>query len=169
MVSLITVAPRTERKTIQDLLTRIWQEVFSAKGIGPDDDFFELGGGPVEALLVCDRVEKASGCEMTPATFLEAPTIETWTSLLLDALLPNHHPEFPLPLSLARPPLFCLHAMSASALACVDLARSLARKHRVISVFPRGSERDVSDLTASWPQAWPPRNPRRQNTKLMLT
>ena len=56
-------------------LCAIWQEVLKIPKIGIDDDFFELGGASLQALMVFARIEARLGCSLSPATLVQAPTI----------------------------------------------------------------------------------------------
>ena len=65
-------APSDDRE--HELLA-IWQEVLKIPKIGIDDDFFELGGTSLQALMVFARIEARLGCSLSPTTIVQAPTI----------------------------------------------------------------------------------------------
>jgi amino acid adenylation domain-containing protein len=56
-------------------LLEIWQEVLKIPKIGIDDDFFELGGTSLQALMVFARIEALMGSSLSPTTIVQAPTI----------------------------------------------------------------------------------------------
>jgi amino acid adenylation domain-containing protein len=56
-------------------LLSIWKEVLKLPKIGIDDDFFELGGTSLQALMVFARIEARLGCSLSPTTIIQAPTI----------------------------------------------------------------------------------------------
>ena len=56
-------------------LCAIWQEVLKIPKIGIDDDFFELGGTSLQALMVFARIEARLGHSLSPTTIVQAPTI----------------------------------------------------------------------------------------------
>jgi amino acid adenylation domain-containing protein len=56
-------------------LCAIWQDVLKIPKIGIDDDFFELGGTSLQALMVFARIESRLGCSLSPTTIVRAPTI----------------------------------------------------------------------------------------------
>ena len=65
-------APSDDRE--RELLA-IWQEVLKLPKIGIDDDFFELGGTSLQALMVFAEIEARLGCSLSPTTIVQAPTI----------------------------------------------------------------------------------------------
>ena len=56
-------------------LLKIWQEVLKVPNIGVDDDFFELGGTSLQALMVFSEIEARLGHSLSPTTIVQAPTI----------------------------------------------------------------------------------------------
>ena len=56
-------------------LCAIWQEVLKLPKIGIDDDFFELGGTSLQALMMFAQIEARLGYSLSPTTILQAPTI----------------------------------------------------------------------------------------------
>src|SRR5262249_48392792 len=65
-------APSDDRE--RELLA-IWQEVLKLPTIGIDDDFFELGGTSLQALMVFARIETRLGCSLSPTTIVRAPPV----------------------------------------------------------------------------------------------
>ena len=65
-------APSDDR---EHALLTIWQEVLKIPKIGIDDDFFELGGTSLQALMVFAEIETRLGCSLSPTTIVQAPTI----------------------------------------------------------------------------------------------
>src|SRR5262249_53372531 len=64
--------PTDERE--RELCT-IWKEVLKLPKIGIDDDFFELGGTSMQALMVFTKIEARLGHNLSPSTIMQAPTI----------------------------------------------------------------------------------------------
>src|SRR6202035_5728626 len=65
-------APTDDR---QQALLEIWREVLEIPNIGIDDDFFELGGDSLQVLMVFAEIEARLGCNLSPTTIVQAPTI----------------------------------------------------------------------------------------------
>ncbi|MGW0917278.1 AMP-binding protein, partial [Streptomyces sp. NPDC002784] len=56
-----TEAPRSRTGDTEERLARIWCELLGVDRVGPDDDFFELGGDSLLALQVFDRLARHGG------------------------------------------------------------------------------------------------------------
>ena len=69
------MAFRTPSDNCERELLAIWQEVLKRPMIGVDDDFFELGGTSLQALMVFARIESRLGCSLSPTTIVQAPTV----------------------------------------------------------------------------------------------
>ncbi len=64
--------PATNR---QDLLCEIFAEVLRVPRVGIDDDFFNLGGQSVDAMLIVGRIRTSLGARMVIADLFDAPTV----------------------------------------------------------------------------------------------
>jgi amino acid adenylation domain-containing protein len=64
-------APHTE---LERWMVAMWQKVLGIDRIGVSDDFFELGGDSLSALLVVDEVRHKTGVALAATVLLEAPT-----------------------------------------------------------------------------------------------
>jgi len=103
-------APRTPQ---EEILCRLFADVLALPRVGPDDDFFELGGDSLLATLLAARVQATLGAEVSLVSVIEAGTPSGIARQLgvdraeaaLGALLPLRR-------SGARPPVFCLHPAS---------------------------------------------------------
>jgi len=71
--------PETE---VERTLARIWGEVLEVDAVGMEDDFFDLGGHSLLAIEMLSRIQSDLGVSLTPAEFLEAPTIAGLTSAI---------------------------------------------------------------------------------------
>lgn len=56
------------------LFVRLWQETLNDPELGPEDNFFIVGGHSLLALRLLGRVHKYTGVELTLAELLDAPT-----------------------------------------------------------------------------------------------
>ncbi|MFI6116714.1 amino acid adenylation domain-containing protein [Kitasatospora sp. NPDC051164] len=64
------------------LVTRLFREVLAVPEVGPDDDFFELGGDSLRALRLLSRLEAELGCELDIELLFDAATVRELTSAL---------------------------------------------------------------------------------------
>lgn len=75
-------APETSRQAI---MCQIFAEVVRMPRLGVDDDFFNLTGRSIEAMLLAGRISEATGVEITMADLFDAPTVSE-LDRLLDAM-----------------------------------------------------------------------------------
>ncbi|WP_063274864.1 non-ribosomal peptide synthetase [Amycolatopsis keratiniphila] len=63
-------------------VARIWGEVLGMTGIGPADDFFQLGGHSLSATRVSMRTQEAFGVELPLHRFFTATTVEALAAMI---------------------------------------------------------------------------------------
>ena len=75
---LPTRAPVTRREQpqgeLEELLVALFAEVLDEDAVGPDEDFFALGGDSLAAVEVLEGVRAAVGVDLPPSALVEAPT-----------------------------------------------------------------------------------------------
>jgi Phosphopantetheine attachment site/AMP-binding enzyme C-terminal domain len=81
-------APATAR---QKALCEIFAEVLRLPRLGADDDFFNLGGRSVDAMLMATRVSDLLGIRMSIADLFDAPTVGELDLRLDRAADPSFH------------------------------------------------------------------------------
>jgi acyl carrier protein len=64
-------APATPR---QEILCELFAEVLGVTRCGTDNDFFDLGGNSIEAMLLAGRISTALGIRITIADLFKAST-----------------------------------------------------------------------------------------------
>jgi len=115
------------RNAIEEVLVRIWEEVFDKRPIGIHDHFFDLGGHSLLSLQIIDRVNQA-GLWLTPAQFIQHPTIEDLARVVQTArpeanegwlTLVELQPYGP------RTPIFFIHSTPGDVLGYMNLVHSL--------------------------------------------
>lgn len=52
----------------------LWQRVLIVRQVGPDDEFFVLGGLSIDAAQLFALIERELGCTTPPATFYDDST-----------------------------------------------------------------------------------------------
>lgn len=61
--------------TIEEQVTRVWQQILGVEHVGPRDDFFTLGGESLAALQILNRVQEMFGMEISLQKFFHRPTV----------------------------------------------------------------------------------------------
>jgi acyl transferase domain-containing protein len=70
--------------SVQDRLAVLWQEVLGRAGVGPEDDFFDLGGDSLMAVALTGRIRDAFGVELSIGSLFESPTLAELATVLLE-------------------------------------------------------------------------------------
>jgi thioesterase domain-containing protein/acyl carrier protein len=116
-------APQTET---EKTLATIWEDVLSARPIGRDQDYFELGGNSLLATRLFAEIDRVFHIHLPISTLFYAKTIaefaalvekqhsgDSWSSLV--PIQPNG----------SRIPFFCVHGGGGNVLIYRDLSRHL--------------------------------------------
>jgi len=64
------------------VIRRIWADLLGIDDLGPDDDFFALGGHSLLGTQVLARIRDALGVELPPGALFDAPTIARLTAVV---------------------------------------------------------------------------------------
>ncbi|GAB7105539.1 hypothetical protein JCM4814A_38530 [Streptomyces phaeofaciens JCM 4814] len=102
------LAPRTVEERA---VTELWEEALGVHGIGVHDNFFDLGGDSMRAVLLAGRLRQAGVLDVPAAALLATPTV---AALLAAATRRTPGPEalrplLPLRADGTEAPLFCVH------------------------------------------------------------
>ncbi|MFI8191829.1 amino acid adenylation domain-containing protein [Streptomyces sp. NPDC085946] len=107
---------RPARTPREQAVCDLFAEVLGVDGVGPDDNFFDLGGHSVLATRLTSRLRTAYGAELSLRALFEAATPAA-LARLLDHAAPARPPLVrrarprPLPLSFAQKRLWFLHRL----------------------------------------------------------
>jgi pyochelin synthetase len=105
-------------------LIGIWEEVLQMQPIGPNDNFFDLGGHSVLAVRMLARLRERLGLRVPLATLLQGSTVRSLCARLRETALESSSlVDFGGDRS--RPPFFCVHPVSGSVVCYAELAREL--------------------------------------------
>ena len=89
-----------EERTLAD----IWAELLGVPAIGPEDDFFDLGGHSLMVARLQQRIEAAFGHRLSMAAIFHAPTVAQQAALLRSTANPAR--LIPIQRKGTRTPLF---------------------------------------------------------------
>ncbi|WP_369381993.1 type I polyketide synthase [Streptomyces sp. cg36] len=131
-------APRTERERS---VAAYWEEALGIEGIGIHDNYFDLGGDSMRAVLLAGRMRTDAVLDVPAAAFLSAPTIAGLVSLAgrggaagQDAFAPL----LPLRADGDQRPLFCVHPGAGIAWRYTGLLPHLGARQPVYGIQAHG-------------------------------
>ena len=112
--------------SVESILVGLWQQELGIAAVGPDDDFFDLGGDSLSALGIVVGA-RAAGLRLRPGDILQHPTV----ARLAQVVLPIH--QRPDPDTVRRGP-----ASASSIRGLTDSERSafLQRENAYEAVYP---------------------------------
>jgi acyl carrier protein len=70
---------------VETVLAQIWEELLQAKGIGVNDNFFDLGGHSLAATRLLSRVRDRFQVNVTMRSFFDRPTLRGLADLIAAA------------------------------------------------------------------------------------
>ncbi|MFE0818586.1 amino acid adenylation domain-containing protein [Streptomyces sp. NPDC058847] len=107
-------------------LAELWSELLEVPSVGPDSNFFALGGNSLLALRMVNRVRGEFGTDLPLGRVFEAPTVREFAGALApDGVSALHRPSCAVQLSDGDgPELTLFHVMGGSVAPYVPLARS---------------------------------------------
>jgi len=117
---------------IVDMLTELWQRVLKIPTIGPEMNFFEIGGDSESAIAIFRELTKIYGRELPAVTIFRAPTI-----IALASLLASPAPlQKPSPILLMRsgpnnPPIFFAHGLGKDAMQIFPVIKHINLNHKI--------------------------------------
>jgi thioesterase domain-containing protein len=126
-------------------LQEIWERTLGVRPIGPDDDFFALGGHSLKAIRLLADVQRVHGIELRAPVLFDAPTIRTLAVRMRDARLREVTSVIPVQPRGARTPLFFAPGAGGELFVFDELARALGPQQPLhvldMYVFDEGEER----------------------------
>lgn len=69
---------------VEARLATIWSEILGVTGIGPEDEFFALGGHSLNAVRMFGRIKRDLGVSLPIATLFEAPTLSALADIVAE-------------------------------------------------------------------------------------
>jgi amino acid adenylation domain-containing protein len=121
-------------------LAAIWQDLFKGQEIGIHENFFDVGGHSLLAVILLARIKEVVGRELPLIALFNAPTIAG----LAQALRANAGPTFSYLVPL-RPegtgrPLFIVHGIFGNVLQLAALARRVDTDRPIHAIQARGAD-----------------------------
>ncbi len=141
---MTAVRPSSARPTAgeSDLLQAmlsLWKRTLNVSSIGPDDDFFALGGHSIIAAQLFVRIERELGLAGPLAALYQSPTPRTLLRMLMQETgQQTWRSLVPINRSGSRTPFFLIHAAEGNVLLYRDLARHLGPDQPVYGLQAAG-------------------------------
>jgi thioesterase domain-containing protein len=124
--------PTGEFAAERKLLLAIWGEVLGIPGIGPHDNFFDVGGHSLLAARLIAEIERATGRTIPVSAVFRAPTIEAFAHLLKEDSIAEPDPILmKLDEGGSAIPFFAVATPGVEALGFAQLAHQLSPHHPV--------------------------------------
>jgi acyl transferase domain-containing protein/thioesterase domain-containing protein len=137
------VAPQTPTES---RLAKLWEHLLGVTGIGIYDNFFDLGGQSLLAVMLVSEIVKRFGMRLPLASLIQAPTIHSFAQLVeAGQTKPSWSSLVPLNQEGAEPPLFLMHSHGGNVLEYYPLAHRLAKTRRVYALQARGLDGTLPD------------------------
>lgn len=130
-------------------LAAIWCELLGLDQVGPDENYFDLGGDSSLAVQLFARIEREFGHKLPLAVLFDASTVRAMSALLAEAAPAARPPRVvTLQPEGSQPPLFLLHDASGDVFGYRHLARHLGPAQPVYGVRAAGLEGDCQPATS---------------------
>ena len=123
-----------------ETLTAIWQRLLQHSPIGPEDNFFDLGGDSSLAVELFNEIAKVSGRELPPVTIYHAPTIAAQAALLEQTRAPRLPSLVELKPGTEKCPVFTAHGLGGSAMEFFQLVKHLDTPQAIYGMQARGTD-----------------------------
>jgi phthiocerol/phenolphthiocerol synthesis type-I polyketide synthase E len=125
-------------ETTQRLLA-MWRELLGLDSVGPDDNYFDLGGDSALAVHLFARIEKEFGVKLPLATLFEAQTVSELTEVLRSKAQPvGWSPLVTVQSNGSRAKFFCVHGAGGNVFIYRDLAKLLGPDQPFYGLQSRG-------------------------------
>ena len=126
-------------------LIHIWEELLGVHGIGPAQDFFELGGNSLLALHLLAQIKRRLQCNLPLSTLVGGTTVRQMAAVIREQRQRTPDPPttvVPLQPRGTLPPLFCVHPAGRGVSVYVHLVRYLGPHQPVFGVMDLAKKLD---------------------------
>jgi acyl carrier protein len=65
-------------------MAEVWKRILKVEAVGPEDNFFKLGGDSLMAAELMAYVEETFGLQVDPVELFENPTLSNFVRVLKD-------------------------------------------------------------------------------------
>ena len=119
-------------------VSQVWQKVLQTPIVGPEDDFFEVGGDSLKAMRFMIDLERALGLELSVTLITEAPKFARFCEALREHRITRYVPLVPLKPGDGSPPVFIIHGLDGNVAGLFPMTRRMTYPGEVIGIQARG-------------------------------
>lgn len=135
--------PQTDAaENLERYLQTLWEALFGVAPIGPDEDFFELGGNSLTAARLIAEIRQATGRDLPLTTLIYAPTIVRLAAIIRDKSWRPSSVLVQLRSGSENRPFFLVHGLSGTVMELWALGRALTTRSAVYGLQARGLDPD---------------------------
>jgi acetoacetyl-CoA synthetase len=131
-----------ERST-RDILTAIWCSTFGLQFIGPDDNFFDLGGDSLMAMAICISIEEKLCYHLPISMLFQHPTIAELAQVFEGGGIGQGENPLVVLREGSQRPIFILHSVSGSIFEWYSLLARLRTNRSIVAIQARGLDPQV--------------------------
>jgi thioesterase domain-containing protein/aryl carrier-like protein len=133
---------------LEEMMCEEFAAVLGLESIGPDDDFFQMGGHSLLTVQLVTRL-RARGVSVSVRDVITAPTVAGLMSQMgLSSVQGAFSPLLPIRAKGSRPPLFCIHPAGGLSWGYMPLARYVPDDFRIYGLQARGLD-GIGELPSS--------------------
>lgn len=128
-----------------ELLTGIWSRLLQTSDIGPDDNFFDLGGDSLLAVNMFLEIERITGRNFEITTIYDAPTIAELAVLMESERVIAFSPFVKLKDGEGAP-FFFVHGVGGTVIELIALGKQIATNNPVYAIQAKGIDGSAAPL-----------------------
>lgn len=138
-----------EPGTVCATMTSLFREVLQRADVGPDHNFFHVGGHSLIAVKLFARIESTFKCRLPLATLMAAPTPRELAAIVeSDEADDLRSPIVPIRTEGTRKPFFCVHGMNGDVLFLQRLLAVTSPDQPIYGLQARGMDGIDQPLTS---------------------
>ena len=128
------------RRSLTEVVTEIWRRVLQLESIGPEDNFFDLGGDSALAVQLFTEIGNACGRQLPAVMIYHIPTIASQVTLLELHSTPELSPLVMLKSGIPGPSLFIASGLGGGPAEFFQLVKYMQTPYGIFGLQPKGIE-----------------------------
>jgi thioesterase domain-containing protein len=128
------------RTSFIEIVTEIWKRVLQLESIGPNDNFFEVGGDSALAVQLFSEIGNICGRQLPAVMIYHVPTIASQVALLDLRSTPELSPLVMLKSGIPGPSLFIASGLGGGPAEFFQLVKYMQTPYGIFGLQPKGIE-----------------------------